>query len=218
LNLKNKKCVIVGGGEVALRKVNILLNAGAKVVVISPQVVPELKALADKGKIGYILREYKKGDLDGATIVIATTNHKEVNEKIVKESREKGIWINVADDPELCDFILPAIVCRDSLLIAISTSGKSPSLAKKIREELEEQFGDEYAIFLDLMEKLREKRLKEKKGLKENRQWFTNLVNSPILDMIKRGEMEKVNIFLKENLGDKYSLENIGFSFNKRIK
>ena len=113
---------------------------------------------------------------------------------------------------------MPAIVCRDSLLIAISTSGKSPSLAKKIREELEEQFGDEYAIFLDLMEKLREKRLKEKKGLKENRQWFTNLVNSPILDMIKRGEMEKVNIFLKENLGDKYSLENIGFSFNKRIK
>jgi precorrin-2 dehydrogenase/sirohydrochlorin ferrochelatase len=140
LDIEGKKCVVIGGGEVATRKVKALLTCRADVVVISPEIEDELKRL----NISWIKREYRYGDLDGAQIVISATDSPEVNKKVSEEAREKNILVNVVDNPKLCNFLVPSTLRRGELCIAISTSGRAPSLAKAIRIRLEKIFGPEY--------------------------------------------------------------------------
>ena len=136
LNVRDRHCVVFGGGAVAEGKIAQLRDAGAKTTVVSPEVTPAIQAAAGQGHINWLDRKYQAGDVQGAFLVIATTNARTVNEAIFQEAEEAGILVNVADAPAQCSFIAPSIVSRGAVTVAISTGGASPALARKFREEL----------------------------------------------------------------------------------
>jgi len=156
LKLEDRPCVVIGGGNVALRKVRSLLACGGRVKVISPELCPGLRSLAGEGEVQWLRRGYRAGDLEGAFLVIAATDDEEMNARVASEAKERGVLLNVVDDPERCGFIVPATVQRGDLVITVSTSGKSPMLARKIREELERRFGPEYGPYVDFLGRVRE--------------------------------------------------------------
>ncbi len=141
LDLSGRRCVVVGGGEVANRKARKLLQARARVVVISPEIEPELESVA----VEVHRRPNREGDLEGAYLAFAATNAREVNAAVAREAKERGVPINVADKPSEGDFALPSTLRRGRLQVAVSTGGASPTLAQRIRGELEEAFGPEWA-------------------------------------------------------------------------
>ncbi len=141
LDLSGRRCVVVGGGNVANRKARKLLQARARVVVISPEVGAELENVA----VEIHRRPYKEGDLEGACLAFAATNSREVNAAVVREAKGRGVLVNVADKPSEGDFALPSTLRRGRLQVAVSTGGASPTLARRIKDELEEVFGPEWA-------------------------------------------------------------------------
>ena len=158
INIKNKKCVVVGGGNVAWRKVCSLKNAGGKVIVVSPAFCQEMEV---EGDIELIKQKYDECFLDGAVIVIASTDNEEVNEKVYHDAVRKGILVNVVDKPDYCSFIVPSSIVRGDLCITISTGGASPAFARNIRLQLEDFFGNEYGGFIELLSEMRSKVLDE---------------------------------------------------------
>ncbi len=132
LDVKDKKCVIVGGGKVAYRKVCSLKEAGAEVVVVSPETCPEM---ANEEGLTLVKKNYDESVLDGALLVIAATDNEEVNKKVVADAKKRNIIVNVVDRPELCSFIVPSTINRGDLCISISTGGASPAVSKSVREE-----------------------------------------------------------------------------------
>src|SRR3990172_1851593 len=147
LDIQDKKCLVIGGGNVAWRKVCSLKEAGARVTVVSPEFCPEMEREAG---IERIRQKYEEGFLSGAWVVVASTDDEEVNKKIYYDATKKSILVNVVDRPEFCSFIVPATVSRGDLSISISTSGASPALARHIRESLEKQVGNEHGEFVKL--------------------------------------------------------------------
>src|ERR687894_165221 len=145
LKLSGRRCVVVGGGEVGLEKVEGLLACGGDVTLISPTAVPELERLAAEGSIAGERRSYRREDLEGTFIVIAATGDTDVNIAVYEDAERRAMLVNVVDVPPLCNFILPAIVRQGSMAIAISTQGASPALAKRMKREISEQFGPAYA-------------------------------------------------------------------------
>ncbi len=145
VDLAGQPVVVIGGGAVAERKIEILIESGARVRVVSPEVTDLVARWAEAGRIAVERRGYRAGDLDGARLAYAATSDPRVNESIRDEARRAGIWLNVVDQPDLCDFITPALVRRGDLTIAVSTNGRVPGLSKKIRQELEQQYGPDYA-------------------------------------------------------------------------
>ena len=145
LRLTGRRCLVVGGGEVGLEKVEGLLACGGAVTLVAPQAHEELERLADEGSIAWERREYRTADLDGSFLVIAATDDSEVNIAVHEDADVRAMLVNVVDVPPLCNFILPAIVRSGPLAIAISTAGASPALAKRMKREIAEQFGDHYA-------------------------------------------------------------------------
>ena len=150
LDLAGKQCVMVGGGIIAERRVDGLVTAGARVTVISPRLTRALAALAAEGGIQHEPREYRGGDLEGADLAFVATDAGEVNTAVADEARRRGVWINAADDPARCTFILPALVRRGDLTVAVATGGSSPALARAIREELEAYLTDDYATLASI--------------------------------------------------------------------
>lgn len=144
LVLQGRKCVVVGAGDVGERKIDALLESGAEVVVIGPDATTDVRAWARDGRIAWTDREYAAGDLDGAFLAIAATDDREVNRRIAEEASERRVLLNVVDDPELCMFTAPALLKRGDLTVAISTNGKSPAMARKVREDLEAHFPNNY--------------------------------------------------------------------------
>ncbi|WP_176232902.1 precorrin-2 dehydrogenase/sirohydrochlorin ferrochelatase family protein [Candidatus Hakubella thermalkaliphila] len=157
LNITHKSCLVIGGGKVAQRKVEGLVEGQASVTVISPSITRVLDALGAQGLIRIIRREYRQGDLEGAFLVISATDDEEINQAVFAEASEKGILVNVVDQPELCNFIVPSVVRRGDLVISTSTSGKCPALAKRVRKQIEKQYGLEYQEYLLLLSQAREK-------------------------------------------------------------
>jgi len=151
LDIEGKKCVVVGGGQVALRKVRALLDHGARVEVISPDLCPGLGRMFKQGKVHAVRRDYAEGDLAGAVIVVAATNDNDLNAKVAEEARARGVLINAVDDPQHCDFIVPSHLRHGDVTIAISTGGRSPALARKIRTELEKDLAAKYAPLASLV-------------------------------------------------------------------
>jgi precorrin-2 dehydrogenase/sirohydrochlorin ferrochelatase len=198
LKLKDKLCLVIGGGRVAERKVLSLLKCGAKVKVISPELTPKLKDLFEKGEIIWEKRPYKKGDLERAFLVIAATNDPVVQEEVFKEAEEKNIPCNVVDKPEYCSFIVPSTIERGELVIAISTSGASPALARRLREFLETTFGKEYEIYLSLMRRIREKILKMELSSEEKEEKLQRLALSPLPIYLKYGNFELIKTILEK--------------------
>ncbi len=192
LNLKNQKCLVVGGGKVAERKVQSLLECGARVFLVSPEITPGLQQMVEDGRITYVQRGYTTTDLEGSFLVIGSTNDERTNQRVADDCFDRNILVNIVDDPPKCNFIVPAVVRQGSLSISISTDGKSPFLARKIREKLENDFGPEYARFLDLMGELRQRIISTVPQEAVRRQMFEELVKSDILELIKAGKDETV--------------------------
>lgn len=155
LNLDAKACLVVGGGMVAERKVQGLLEARAFVIVVSPRLTATLYRLVDKGVIAHVPRSFHNEDVAGCALVIGATDNAEVNARIAMAARQRGIPVNIVDTPELCDFIAPAVLRRGDVQIAISTGGRSPTLAKRLRQGLEVLIGPEYGQLADLLGRLR---------------------------------------------------------------
>ena len=204
MDIRGKKCVIVGGGEVAARKAGRLIDCGADVFVISPRLSPELAELEKKDLICHIPAEYTGHFINDAALVIGATDDEETNARISDDACTQGIPVNIVDDPKKCSFILPALVKRGSLTIAIGTGGKSPALARHLRQELENKYSKEYEILLNILGDLRGKMVK-KAGV--GKDWFTSLMTEGILDYIKNKDVEKVKEIVKEITGEEVEVE-----------
>ncbi len=148
LKLEGRRCLVVGAGAVAEGKIRGLLETGASVQVVGPEAVRQVQKWAWEGTIGWSPRGFQPHDLDGAFLVIAATSSPDLNAQVFNEARERKVLCNSVDDPEHCDFYYPAVVNRGDLQIAISTNGRSPALAQRLRQELEEQFGPEYEAWV----------------------------------------------------------------------
>ena len=155
VELAGRPCVVVGGGAVAEAKVEGLLAVGARVTVISPTLTPGLAAAAAAGRVQHELRDYRDGDLRAVALAIAATDSPDTNAAVAREGRRRGVWVNAADDPANCDFILPAVLRRGGLVVAVSTGGASPALAAAVRDELGHHLGDEYAALVDVARDVR---------------------------------------------------------------
>ncbi|MFC2067408.1 bifunctional precorrin-2 dehydrogenase/sirohydrochlorin ferrochelatase [Chloroflexota bacterium] len=199
LNIAGRQCAIIGGGEVALRKVNMLLGAGAEVTVISPNMCPDLIQMAVRGKILTINREYRTGDLKNVFVAIAATDNVETNEQVVIEAREGAVLVNVIDDAENSDFIVPSSFRRGSLSITVSTSGKSPALARKIRSQLEKEISADYSTLVDIISEVRSE-LKKRNIIVDSNNWQEALDIDHMLDLLRIGENEKSKSLLLNNI------------------
>jgi precorrin-2 dehydrogenase/sirohydrochlorin ferrochelatase len=189
LDLENKKCLVAGGGNVAERKVRSLLECGALVSVVSPVITPALASMAEEGLILYRRGHYQSSDLDGVFLVFGATGREEVNRQIAEDCAGLGLIVNIVDDPAKCSFYVPATVRRGHLAIAVSTGGKSPLLARKIREELELVYGPQYAEFLEILGALREEVIKNVSDPGKKKKILEDLLSDDILDMLKNGRL-----------------------------
>lgn len=149
VKLEGRRVIVVGGGEIAYGKIDGLLQAGAKVSIVSPAINSQLAALVQENKIEWREKEFASEDLDGAFLVVAATSLPSVNESVYRAADARGLFCNAVDDIQNCHFYYGAVVQRGNLQIAISTNGKSPALAQRLRKELEEQFGPEYVDWLE---------------------------------------------------------------------
>ena len=209
LDIRNRNCLVVGGGDVGTRKVMTLLDCGAMVIVVSPAVTEKIEELSDKGLIKLERRGFKPTDLDQMFLVIGATDNPELNRQIHTGAERLGMLCNIADRPEVCNFILPAIVNRGDLIIAISTSGKSPAFAKTMRKDLEKKFGTEYAKFLTLMGGIRTKLLSEDHEPEAHKHLFENLINRDVVTLIKQHDIAAINSLLFEILGEGYLFDEL---------
>ncbi len=209
LDVQARKCLVVGGGAVGTRKVKTLVKCGARVIVISPYLTKDLEDLSAQGTIDVEKRVYSSADLDGLFLVIGATGNDSINRKISADAERLNILCNIADVPDACNFILPSIVERGDLTIAISTSGKSPAFAKKLRQDIEKQFGEEYALFLELMGSIRKKLLMEKHEPEAHKHLFETLIRGGLLEMVTENKKESINILLKETLGKGFEYDEL---------
>ena len=199
LNIDGKRCVVVGGGHIALRKVRALLEHGASVEVISSGLCPELIELAESGRIYISNRHYHLGDLQKALIAIAATDNSDINQQVIKEAQDKAVLVNAVDDPENSDFIVPSYVRRGGMTIAVSTAGKSPALARKIRTRLEKEFGEEYISLVNLVGEVRAE--VKRQGIKvSGDDWQQALDLDLMIDLLKKGDVKKAKAALLDNL------------------
>ncbi len=209
LDIKNRNCLVVGGGTVGTRKVDTLLECGARVTVVSPDPSPHVTKLASDGAIKLAQRAYRSTDLKGAFLVIGATDDEKLNQQISKDAENSNTLCNIADRPEVCNFILPSIVRRGDLVITISTSGKSPALAKQLRQKLETQFGQEYTEFLLLMGVIRKKLLSEAHEPEAHKDLFNKLIESDLIALMQSDKTEEINSLLYKILGEGYKIEEL---------
>ena len=191
------------------RKVMTLLDCGATVTVVSLVATSQLQELSNNGIITLEQRPFQASDLERKFLVIGATNDQKLNQKIHAEAERLGILCNIADRPEACNFILPSIVNRGDLVIAISTSGKSPAFAKKLRKDLEKQFGGEYTDFLMLMGAIRKKLLGKSHKPEAHKHLFEQLIRRGLVEMIRDRKDKDINLLLHEVLGEGYIFEEL---------
>jgi uroporphyrin-III C-methyltransferase/precorrin-2 dehydrogenase/sirohydrochlorin ferrochelatase len=191
LDLSGRRCVVVGGGAIAEGKVGPLAAAGARVTVIAPVLNTVLTAQHRAGRFAHVARGYATGDLTGAFLAIAATDDPDVNHAVHAEAVAVGALINVVDDVPYCGFILPSVMRRGDLTIAVSTSGRAPALAVRIRERLERELGDEYGRFLELAAELRAPLAAAVRSSEERKRIWYRLVDSDVLTLLRAGEIRR---------------------------
>jgi len=192
VNLTGKRCLVVGGGTVAERKVTHLVRCGAQVEVVSPTATLRLAALASSRRIRWRRRSVRNSDLSGAFLVITATDDPEVNQDVARRVRSVGGLVNVADDPKACSFLVPSVVRRGELTIALSTGGGSPALARKLRQHLEQTIGPEYAKFLRALRLLREQAKQAVRDPKKRQAIYRRAAESNLFETAARGDFASV--------------------------
>ena len=184
LDLAGRRALVVGGGQVALRKARTLADAGAAVRVVSPKFLP---GFAKDKRLERVAEPYAARHMSGMFLAVAATDDEVVNARVASDARAAGVLVNVVDRPELCDFIVPAVVERGRLRIAVSTGGASPSLARRLREKLEREFGTEYATYLDVMAEVRRDVLSRDLSPAARRRLFERLSQDDVIAKARRG-------------------------------
>ena len=201
LDITGKRCVIVGGGTVAERKAERLIACGAQVALVSRMLTPLLEDRKRANAIEHIDTDYERQTLQGAFLVICATDRDDVNAQVSQDALSLGLLVNIVDDPDRCNFILPSLVRQGDLSIAVSTSGKSPALARKIRQELQKQYGPEYRSLLEIMGSLRKQILAQGHAAEMNRSVFNTLVHSDMLQAIREGSRDRVKQIILDTCG-----------------
>jgi precorrin-2 dehydrogenase / sirohydrochlorin ferrochelatase len=194
LKLSGRRCVVVGGGDVGLEKVEGLLACDGDVTLVAPDAIEPLRELADERSIRWERREYRPEDLEGTFMVIAATSDTEVNIRIYEDAERRAMLVNVVDVPPLCNFILPAIIRNGPLAIAISTAGASPALAKRIRDEIAEEYGEPYARLAILLNEVRGWAKGTLPTYQDRKLFFESIVNGdpdPV-ELLRQGDEQAV--------------------------
>ncbi len=208
LDIKQRNCLVVGGGSVGFRKALGLEKCGARVKVVSLEFSPQFNARQSRG-IQLESRAYQKTDLEGMFLVFAATDNAGLNRKVMDDAKAHGVLCCLADRPEDSDFILPAVVEQGDLVLSVSTSGASPALARKIKQDISRMFGPEYAVFLRLMKQIRQRLLAKGHDPSGHRQVFTSLARSDIPGLIRSGDTQQIDSILTGLLGREYTYERL---------
>jgi len=201
VNLADRRCAVVGGSKLAERKATALLEAGARVCVISPKLTPELQRLASINAVEHLAREWKSGDLKDCLLAFAATDDPELHRAIAREARALRVPINVADEPELCDFIMPSVVRRGELQVAISTSGASPALASRLRRDLQVIIGAEYETVTQIMRAARTYLRKRQHDSRERARILQAIAVSDIAEQVRQADWVALDRLLIQHLG-----------------
>jgi precorrin-2 dehydrogenase/sirohydrochlorin ferrochelatase len=193
LNLNGKKCVIIGGGEVAERKAGTILSAGGEVFVISPNLTAELLAMAEKGMLVWQKRIYQTGDMniEDFFAAVCATDNAEVNLSAAQEAKQKKILVDMADNMPMSDFTVPAHVRRGDLIIAVSTGGKSPAFAREIRKEISAAYGEEYGTYLELIAKMRSEMKNALPEPKDRETFWRHGLDREALSLLREGKTDE---------------------------
>lgn len=213
VDMDGAEVLVVGGGAVAHRKIETLLEYGAVVNVVSRKLHPALKLLLAEGKLRMLGSEFESSQLNGIRMVIAATDDKETNRKVSAAARERGLLVNAVDQPADCSFIVPAIVRRGALTIAVSTSGNSPALAARIRKQIEKSFGQEYETYLALLGRVRRVLLKLELTPEENTRIFHELVEGGLHEALKAGDRRQVENELRRVLPPDIDVDHLCIPF-----
>jgi siroheme synthase-like protein len=187
LDIEDRSVVIIGGGNVCARKAETMMNYGAKVTIVSPEFTEEIEQWGAAGKLTMRRKRYEETDLDGANIVIASTDDTATNERIAADCRRRRIPVNVVDVTPLCEFIVPAIIDKGSVTLAVSTGGKSPALARTLKEDLQRMVGPEYAEVNDALGTLRDAAKRTLPTDVDRKRFFDGIIARGILDMLRQG-------------------------------
>ncbi len=198
LNIRERACLVVGGGSVAERKVSLLLDAGARVTIVSPELCPGLRELHEQGTIDYRKGQYSEDDLSGKALIIAATDDRSVNESISAWANQHNVPVNVVDNPDLCSFIMPSIIDRSPVQIAVSTGGSSPVLARTLRSKLESMIPSAYGRLGELMEEFRDRAKQVFSSVDERRYFWERILSGPIVEMVMAGQDERARVYLKQ--------------------
>jgi siroheme synthase-like protein len=199
INMAGRRCVVIGGGAVAERKIAGLLDARAAVTVVSPKITDNIASWWQQRSIDFIARRYQAGDLAGYQMAFAATNDAELNGAVYQDGKSLGAWVNSADDPEHCDFILPSVLQRGDLTVAVSTGGGSPALSRVIREELESYFTGEYETMAALAAEVR-KELRQRSIMPSFENWRQAL-GDDLKQLVRRGDLAGAKRHLLKELG-----------------
>ncbi|MDT8317581.1 MAG: bifunctional precorrin-2 dehydrogenase/sirohydrochlorin ferrochelatase [bacterium] len=202
VDIQNKSCVLIGGGNVAYRKAVSLLKAGANIKLIAPEINEGVSKLVDDKSINWIKRCYEPGDLDGAALAIVAVDDPAVGEKVSEEAAKLNILINVADIPEQCTFTLSSCIERGDLLVTISTGGRCPAFSRHMRLKLEEIIDDSYGELLDLLGDAREKLLKAGISSDNCRDSLNKIIDSDIISFLREGEHGKAAAFADKTVSE----------------
>ncbi len=207
LDIRDRPCLVIGGGEVATRKATSLLDCGARVTVVGLRISERLCDLARKGRIAVKKRGYRAGDLDGQFLVIGATDDESLNRRVHADAEARRVLCNIADRPEICHFILPAVVRRGDLTLTVSTGGKSPAFAKYLRKRLEQEFGTEYEPFLRLMGAVRKELLRRAHAPEQHKPLLERLIGEGLLDMVRDHRTADIDTLFADVLGDGFTFD-----------
>jgi len=199
VELAGRRCLVVGGGNVAITKVTGLLNAEGEVTVVSPDLHPLLQNLLDEGRIRHIAREYQQGDVEGYDIVMVATDDGAINRTVATHAREQKIWVNSSDDFPNCDFILPSVVRKGKIVLAASTGGASPALARRLRKDLEAFLTDEYALLGDVLAEVR-RELRAAKVAVDAEVW-QRAIDGRLWELLSEGRFGEAKAHVQRGLG-----------------
>jgi len=218
LNISGRRCVVIGGGAVAFRKVKTLLKCAASVAVVSPELCSGLADYAATGQISWLKRGYEPGDVQGAFLCFAATNNKTVQQAIEQEAKQGNVLVNIIDNPVGSDFHVPSQMKQGELLFTVSTGGSSPALSKKIRRELEQQYGSEYGDLLCILKSVRRSVVSRGQDHVVNKELFDMILESDILCHIQQENWPEVERLLTPIVSDRADVENAVEELRKKGK